>query len=162
VPLATDPALPSGALCDAYLGCEQNACGDLIGCFVGAVPAAHNLACTMHVQPDVLMPCVADGKWELKLPPTLTATGAACVASIVEGRIQPPFTVGFKDPDPTVTGTRTRSTLCPPTLVVESIASEPALPQTVKLVLTVGDQLINLDLKIVRSCAGVTASLNCG
>lgn len=158
VPVAGDPAPPSGALCDAYANCEQNACGDLIGCFLGAATAAHNLTCKLFVN-DGLMPCTG-GKWETVIPVTANLTGAACVSAMVEGRIQPPLTVGFKDP--AATGSRTRSTMCPPTLVVESIAPDPALPKEMTVVMTVGDQVINVKLQIIRSCAGVTASLNCG
>jgi hypothetical protein len=158
VPQAGDPALPSGKLCDDYAGCEQNACGDLIGCFLGANTVAHNLTCKLFVS-DQLMPC-SGGKWETIVPVTSAATGASCVAAMVEGRIQPPLTVGFKDP--AATGSRTRSTLCPPTLVVESIATDPALPASMTLVMTVGDQVINVKLQIIRSCEQVTASLTCG
>jgi hypothetical protein len=159
VPGTGDPAPPTAALCDAYAQCEQQACGDLIGCFLGSVPAAHTLNCTMHVDPTALKPC-ADGKWELPLPPTLQATGAACVASIIEGRIQPPLTVGFKETN--MTGSHTRATMCPPTLVVESIDTEPPLPSSVTLQTTVGDSVISVKLTVVRSCTGVVSSLSCG
>jgi hypothetical protein len=161
IPAAGDPAAPTSALCDAYAGCEKTACGDLIGCFLATAPQVHALNCTMHVDPTSLKPCV-DGKWELVLPMTGTPAGAQCTASVVEGRIQPPLTVGFKDPNPATAGSRTRSTLCPPTLVVESIAADPALQPMVTVVTTVGDAVIKVNLKVVRSCENVTSSLTCG
>jgi hypothetical protein len=160
VPASGDPAPPSGVLCDAYANCEQNACGDLIGCFLGAAPTTHTVMCRLFVDPTGLKPCAIDGKWEAVIPGTATLTGVACVASMVEGRIQPPFTVGLKDP--AATGTRTRNNTCPPTLQIESIASDPALPASFTIVTTVGDQVINVKLQVIRSCEQVTSSLNCG
>jgi len=159
VPMGGDPSLPTGALCNAYSECEKVACGDVIGCFTTAMlPATHNLNCTLHVDAATLKPC-SDGKWELALPGFQGSSGAACVATMIEGREQPPLTVGWKGAK---NGMDALSTQCPPTLVVESIAADPALPQTMTLVTTVGDQVLNVNLKIVRSCAQVVSSLSCG
>src|SRR6185436_20534227 len=38
----TDAALPDQTLCNAYLLCERNPCGDLVGCFTqGMLPERH-------------------------------------------------------------------------------------------------------------------------
>jgi hypothetical protein len=159
VPDSKDPALPGTALCDAYAGCEQQACGDLIGCFLQAVPPAFTINCTMRVDPNppdgkTIKPC-GTGTWEAALPTNgPTPTGSACVASVIDGTRQRTFTFGFKSEDPNTMGAQVRSTLCPPTLHFDSVgAPSPAeVPDTLDFTVSIGNQLAAVHTTVLKAC----------
>jgi hypothetical protein len=150
-------APPTGALCAAYFGCEQQACGDLIGCFLASKPPEQAIACVLRVDDTTpagmpIKPC-ADGKWEASLDVgTAALTGAECVASVIEGRDQPPFQLGLLETG--VMGARTATKQCPPTLVVEGIgADSPAdVPALKELDLTIGDHVVHVKIDVIRGC----------
>lgn len=155
------PALPSGALCDAYLACEQQACGDLTACLLQKVPAARTLHCTLQIDPSTaagapIAPCAADGKWQVVLEQA--ATGAACVASVVDGVTQGPFQLGFLDAN--AMGPQAIAATCPVTFAVDSIdAPSPAeVPDAHDLDVTIGDQVVHIHLQIERVCGGPALS----
>jgi hypothetical protein len=162
---SSKPLLPSAALCSAYAACEQTACGDLIGCFLAAVPATRQITCTLRVDPasaNPVAPCPS-GTWEAPLfPASAGLTGAACVSSVIEGVVQHQLTLGLKSADPNATGAQPASTLCPPTLLVDKIAIDtPAqVPDQIALILTVGDGVVNVTINVVRAC-GTEPSLVC-
>ncbi len=163
-PDTNTPALPSGALCAAYLACEQEPCGDLIGCFLDKVPP-EIWTCQLRVDATTaagtpVKPCT-DGKWEASLDPAAPAlTGAACVASVIEGVAQPPFTIGLQETGQM--GAQAIATQCPPTLVVDGIdaMSPDDLPAGKILNVTVGDRVLQLHIAVVRGCA-TAPSLQC-
>jgi hypothetical protein len=160
--------LPSGVLCDAYAACEKQTCGDVIGCFLQAVPAAYTITCTMKVDPATpagmpVQPCNG-GKWEALLPPkTAAPTGAACVSTVIEGTQQNRFNLGLKAMDPTRTEPQLRSSLCPPTLEVAGVsAKSPAdVPDKTDVELTIGDSRVTVHINVVKDCSGDPAQLAC-
>jgi hypothetical protein len=168
LPESADPTLPSGKLCDAYTTCERQTCGDVIGCFLQAVPATYTITCTMKVDPTTPagMPVKAcnAGKWEAVLPPQGAAlAGAGCVSTVIEGTIQNRFTLGLKAMDPTRTEPQTRSTLCPPTLEVAAVAAKsPAdVPDKTDVELTIGDSRVTVHINVVKDCSVEPTPLVC-
>jgi hypothetical protein len=151
---ATDPALPSAALCDAYLGCERQACSDVIGCFRSALTPLE-LDCQLRVDRALgaagVQPCPFDGAWRAVLDPQ--ATGAGCVAAMLEGVAQPPFTVGLATAG--VTSVEAVAASCPPTLGVEKIDVEQLelLPESFDVHFTVGDHLIHAKVHVAVGCS---------
>jgi hypothetical protein len=157
LPDAAAPSLPTGALCDAYLACEQQACGDLTGCFLQKVPAARTLSCVLRVDPNTaagapISPCASDGKWQAVLKDNTTAAG--CVASVIEGVRQGAFTLGFLDPG--ATDPQAIASSCPVTFAVGAIdADSPAeVPDEHDLDVTIGDQMVHLHIHVLRVCDG--------
>jgi hypothetical protein len=149
------PSLPTGALCDAYLACEQQACGDLTACFLQKVPAARTLSCVLHVDPTTaagapIAPCASGGKWQAVLDNTATAAG--CVASAIEGVKQGAFSLGFLDTG--ATDPQATASDCPVTFAVGAIdANSPAeVPDGHDLDVTIGDQVVHIHIHVERAC----------
>jgi hypothetical protein len=159
-----NPALPSATLCAQYRKCQQDPCGNLIGCFEAAFPARRNVACTLHVDPttkpgDKIQPC-SGGTWKAELPGG--ATTSPCLATLIEGVAQPPFTIGLVAA--MQMGAQALSTDCPTTLQVDALEAlyPMALPTSKAFDLVVGEELVHVTVTIELSCpSGGVASLVC-
>jgi hypothetical protein len=159
-----DVMLPAGSeLCQRYLACEQQACGDVVGCFRDAFTQKATIKCTLPIDPSTapgekIQPC-PNGKWQAPLP-LVNTSGAMCITALVDGVEQPPFTLGLvaagQSDLEAVTAT------CPATLQIEAIdAPYPeAVPETKELDLVAGEHLVHVTINVVRQCTG-EASLVC-
>lgn len=140
------PVLPSAKLCDAFAACEANPCGDPLDCLEQALPPARTIDCVLHVRADESVRPCSDGRWEATIGPDTPGTKEpACVATVLGGRRQGPFRVGF----PELVGDR-----CPPRLTVDDIdAARPAdLPDAWAFDITLGDEIVRVNLAVVRGC----------
>jgi hypothetical protein len=155
-----DFALPAGsALCSRYLACAQTACGDVTSCFSASLGMPINVTCMVRVdatsQPgDRIQPCTST-VWKGALP---MMAGQSCVAAMVQGVAQPPYTVGLNSNG----AAQATVTTCPLVLEIDDIAVPypMAVPaQTVDLV--VGDHLWRVTLEPVLGCNGPQPSLVC-
>jgi len=159
-----DPVLPSDTLCAAYLACEQQPCNDLMACMRATVLSPATFTCTLRVDPTTqagkaIRPCALGGPWQTPLEPT--ATGAGCVATVIEGQ-QSVLTAGFLETSGTGPATvQTIATRCPPTFTVDKIdVNSPAeVPESFDLDVTLGDHLAHVKIDVVRACDG--PSLTC-
>jgi hypothetical protein len=153
LPPTSAPALPSSALCDAYLACERRACGDLIGCFRAALTPVQ-FECHMQVDRQTpIRPC-ADGQWQAVLD--AQASGADCVTALLDGNAQPPLTLSLGGGDPFASS-------CPPTLTVSAVdaaASLETVPLSFDVWLTLGDHLARARLLLEIGCTN-GPSLTC-
>jgi hypothetical protein len=158
VPDSGGPALPSGALCDAYLGCEKTACADPGACLQASTTGHKQLRCVLPVNPTAIngasAPCDA-GDWSYTFD---GLSGAACVGTMLDGMSQGPAIIGWeKDastPDPVLV-----SSLCPPSLVVGRLNAKPdQLPQQLKFTLSLGDSLYDVTLTFELVCSGTSAT----
>jgi hypothetical protein len=158
VPGDQDPVV-AGALCDAYLACEQTACGDVLGCLTATV-ATEAHTCTLRISPTLtggaIHPC-ADGRWEAKLPSPQTG----CNASILDGTSQPPFSLGFRVSGQTDLQTVTDA--CPITLAVDKVDASQLdeVPYAHDFFVTIGDKLIKIHMDVLVGCADGVPSLVC-
>ncbi len=159
-PTAASLTLTSTALCDRYLGCQQNACEDVIGCFTKNATVRN---CTLRIAtptaPGPLTPC-ADGVWETTLASSNTGAADACVGAIVEGGVQSLFELGFVGSGSAVNGS------CPLTLRIDHIVPTniDLVPYTTDVFITQGDQVVDLHIAIAVGCAAVsttTSSFSC-
>lgn len=160
-----DVVMPAGStLCQRYLACEQQACGDVVGCFRDGFAQRATIKCTLPIDPSTppgekIQPC-PNGKWQTTLPVVASTGGTMCVAALLEGVQQPPFTLGLVEAGQTdlkpVTAT------CPATLQIDSIdAPYPeAVPETKELDIVSGEHLVHVTIAVVRQCTG-EASLVC-
>lgn len=164
---ADAPALPSATLCARYRQCQQDPCGNLIACFERAFPTSRTVKCTLRVNPSTkpmepIVPC-AGGSWKTTLPGG-PATGTACVAALIEGTAQPPFTIGFGAAMsmPMTTDAQPIATACPTTLQVDQIdvPYPMALPARQTFEAVIGEELVHISLETVQACDG-SASLVC-
>jgi hypothetical protein len=163
-----DPAMPSGALCARYLGCEQSACGDVLGCFKSAFTAAQqdNVRCTLHLDPttrpnEPIRPCPG-GVWAAPLPVAMPATGT-CLSALLEGVDQPPFTLSLTASPTGANGGGPTATMCPTVLQVDAVdAPYPeAVPATTQLDVIVGEHLVHVALDVVLHQCAAEPSLVC-
>jgi hypothetical protein len=165
VPDSTDPALPSGVLCDGYLGCEKTACADPGTCLLASTAGHRPLHCTLPVNPNLVngatAPCDG-GSWSYTFA---GLSGAACVGTMLDGMRQGPATIGWKKdattPDPVLV-----SSLCAPTLVVGRLDAKPdQLPTQLEFALSLGDAIYDVTLSFEVVCNGVAGGperrLNC-
>jgi hypothetical protein len=152
-------------MCDRYLACERDACGDVLGCVRASFQQRLNATCTVRVDPSTnlnqkIRPCPASGAtlWSTQLPPQL---GPECVAAILDGVSQAPLTVGFA---PATPGKATPVTdKCPTVLQIDSIdAPYPdALPATEEVDLIIGEHLVHVTFKFERMCTAGAPPLVC-
>ena len=158
---AAATALPSGALCKAFLDCERDACVDPIACLKTKF-VAKNVHCTLPISltaANGTEPC-AGGSWVLAGPST--ASGAACVAAMIDGTRQGPVKIGWQtanSPDPQVV-----STQCPPTLLVGAVGGDPAkLPAQVEFSISIGDDIFHVTVDLLVECGTTpeSRSLRC-
>jgi hypothetical protein len=165
-PGSGDVALPTGDLCARYLQCQQTACGDVIGCFERSFAAPSEIRCTLRVDPttrpnEPIRPC-SGGTWKATLPVGGALT-SPCLAALIEGVQQPPFTLGFATA--TQAAAQAIGTDCPTTLQVDKIdvPYPDAVPTTTALSLVIGETLVHVTLEVVRQCGGLgpPASLLC-
>lgn len=153
-----DTMLPAGStLCARYLACEQQACGDVIGCFRQGFQQNANITCTLRIDPttqpgDKIVPC-ASGPWQATLPLGTTG-GSDCQTAVLEGVEQPPFRIGLAVAGQTEA--QPLSSACPATLQVDAIdAPYPmAVPTTKALDLVSGEHLVHVTIKVALECGG--------
>jgi hypothetical protein len=146
------PALPSGALCDAYLGCEQKACGDPAACMKASTTAHHSLKCVLPVQPTRIdgetVACDGD-TWTFSFD---GSSGAGCTATMLDGIKQGPVVIGWKK-DATTTEPQLTSTLCPPTLIISAVNAKPEeLPAQLTFSFSIGDTIYDVTLVPAAGC----------
>jgi hypothetical protein len=154
-PADTDPALPDKTLCDAYLLCERNVCGDIIGCFTQALPA-ENHGCVLRIaltNDGIMHPC-ADGDWVT----TISTSLDACPATLLEGVQQSPFVIGFRNG-----GEAQPVGACPLVLGVDKIdaSSYDDVPYFIELWATLKDKLLKIRVDVVIGCENGVPSLVC-
>jgi hypothetical protein len=157
VPADTDPALPDSTLCDAYLLCEKNPCGDLVGCFTQALPAQmHTCHLRIALTDDGIMHPCADGEWAT----TLLSTATSCTAALLNGTQQGVFTYGFRDANGAVQPVAGE---CPLTFAVDKIdaSSYDDVPYFFETFGTVQNQLIRLHVNVDIGCLDGVPSLIC-
>jgi hypothetical protein len=164
VTTSDDPMLPSDTLCAQYLGCEQTACGDLVGCFGSSFTTSANVKCTLHVDPTTtpgapIAPC-AGGSWTAPLPGS-SATDTTCLAAVLKSVSQPPLTVGLAQA--MVMGAQVRATSCPATLQIDKIdvPYPMALPAMQTVDLVVGETLTHVTIAFVQECGATEPALVC-
>jgi hypothetical protein len=156
---SNDVMLPADStLCMKYLNCEQDPCSDVAGCFRSSFMQTANVKCTVAIDPSTgenqpIKPCNGATNWTA---PIITATtgGATCIAALVDGTDQPPYSLGF-----TVAGKmgpQLVSTGCPTQLTIDKIdAPYPAaVPDTKQIDVVAGEHLVHVTLQIQRSCSG--------
>jgi hypothetical protein len=160
-----DTMLPADtALCGRYRACQQTACGDVIGCVRSMFTQRAAIKCTLPIDPtttpgQAIRPC-ANGSWSAPLP-TSTTGGQLCLAAMLDGVEQPPFTLGFAVAGKT--DPQLLAATCPNTLVVQKI-DEPypmAVPGTKEFDLVSGEHLAHVTMTIVRQCTDGALSLVC-
>jgi hypothetical protein len=164
---ATDTMLPAdSALCSRYLACEQQACGDVIGCVrsMFTTNMTATVKCTLPIDPTTapgqpIQPCPGGGSWSAALP-MQTTSATVCPSAMLDGSNQPPYRIGF--PASGQMGVHTLTTDCPNTLAVDSIdAPYPmAVPDRVFDVV-VGDRLVHVDVTVVRACVDGALAMVC-
>ncbi len=161
-----DTMLPAGtALCSRYLACEQQACGDVIGCVRGMFTETANVKCTLPIDPTTtpgqpIQPCPNGGSWSATLPAGTTANDTVCNGAMLDGTQQPPYHIGFAVAGQT--GPHTLTTACPNTLLVDSI-DEPypmAVPDK-EFDIVSGEHLIHVSVTVVRQCVDGALSMVC-
>lgn len=142
-------SLPSGALCEAFLACQQTACIDPIACLKTSVPGHHPLKCTLPVTLDGGMASACPGA---HVSMTIgSATGAACVASMLDGIHVGIATLGWQAAGESAA--QVTSALCPPTLQVDAIdAKDSAALAPTTFTVTVGDTLYDVQLSYPVGC----------
>jgi len=152
-PSETGPALPSAALCDAFLACERTACGDPMACLKSAIPNHKQLRCILPVSPvsnaGAGQPCPG-GSWSVSGG---ALVGPGCAAGLLDGTHQGPVTLGWQREGETTAFAS--SSLCPPTFFVEKIEAEDPtlLPGELKFTISLDDQLFDVSLLIKAECA---------
>jgi hypothetical protein len=143
--------LPTSTLCDAFAGCEKEACSDPVACLKTS-QTNKAAKCKLLLQPmavgGVGVPC-AGGSWTF---PIQARTGGQCVATILDGIKQGNVVVGWKKEgatEPVVT-----TSTCPPTLMVSKVNGEAATwPPSIRFTISIGDQLYDVTLELVPECA---------
>ena len=139
--------LPSGALCDAFLACQQTACVDPVECLKRTT--MHKLLqCTLHVAVNggTVSVCPA-ASTQVALG---SATGAQCTASMVDGKTVGGATIGW-----VVDGqaaAQVTSAHCPPTLRFDTLAGKPGDLAPATFPVTIGDQLYDVELTYAVGC----------
>jgi hypothetical protein len=157
VPDPSAPPLPDSTLCDAYLACERTACGDVIACFTQkSTSLKHTCTLRIALTNDTAMHPCADGQWLA----TLGTGTSECPAAILNGTHQPPFTIGFRDPNQTdvqPVGS------CPLQLAVDQIDASDydQVPYSFDFFATVANHLVEFHVNIVLGCADGVPSLIC-
>ena len=157
IPDDAAPSLPDATLCDAYLACERNACGDVIGCFTQMItPEKHSCTLRLALTDDTAMHPCADGEW---LAPLGTAADV-CPAAILNGVHQPPFTIGFRVPNETdvqPVGS------CPLQLAVDQIDADSydQVPYSFEFFATIKNKLVQVHVDIVLGCEDGVPSFVC-
>lgn len=162
-----DTMLPAGSmLCDRYLACEQKACSDVLGCFRAAFGQRGTLKCTLRIDPtttpgEKIRPCAGAGAWSFALSQTIT--GSNCIAAVVDGVNQPPWTLGLAPPGGAAGAARPLASACPDVFQVDAIDARypAAVPDTKEVDLVVGEHLIHVIITVERSCANGGPSLVC-
>jgi hypothetical protein len=147
-------------LCASYLKCQQLACGDVTGCFVaGFTPQP--VTCTVRIDATTtpgqpILPCGGVTNWRTSFP-ALPAT--SCVAAVVQGTQQPPFTVGL-DVNGMASAT---ATTCPLGLVIDNIdAPYPmAVPSGKTVDIIAGEHLLRATLNVELGCPNGRPTLEC-
>jgi hypothetical protein len=145
-PGSNGPMLSSTALCDAYQACDR-ACGDVLGCFRKNAPQGTAVHCTIHVD-DAGVVCGGSGTVKLRT----TATGADCVASIVDGSTMGLYSITLD------VGAVTSST-CPPTVTIAGGGSP--IPTMFNFGMTIGAQVVEVDATVVVGCTSVLEPVSC-
>lgn len=160
----TDTMLPADtALCERYRTCQQQACGDVIGCVRGMFTQTMNVKCTLPIDPttgpgEAIRPC-ANGSWSAALPNAATAT-QVCISAMLDGTQQPPYHLGFAAAG--ATAPRTLTTTCPNTLVIDSIdAPYPDAVPNKEVDIVMGEHLVHATITVVRQCVDGALSLVC-
>jgi hypothetical protein len=156
LPASSAPALPDSTMCDAYLACERNPCGDIIGCLTQALPQeAHFCTLRIALTTDGKMHPCADGAWSTTLP------AAACPAALLDGTLQPPFQLGFAISGQT--DVQAIAPTCPVNFTVENIdaSSYDDVPYSHDLFMTAKDQLLRVHIDIEIGCLDGVPSLIC-
>jgi hypothetical protein len=158
----TDTMLPADSqLCSRYRMCQQQACGDVIGCVRGMFTQRATMKCTLPIDPttgpgEPIRPCPNGGTWTAALP-TATTGGTMCLAAMLDGVQQPPYTMGLVVAGKT--GPQTLASTCPNNFVISKI-DEPypdAVPNK-EFDLVSGEHLVHVTIEVVRACvAGATA-----
>lgn len=152
------PSLSTSALCDAYLGCEANACRDPGACMRSSAAVPHKtLTCTLPVSPmakDGESVACDGGSWSLAIP---SGNTTSCVATMLDGTAQGPVTLGFGKagtPDPQLI-----ASTCPATLVVGNVDGDPAtLPPELAFSFSIEGTIYDVSLKIDVGCVGASDS----
>ena len=157
------PALPGGTLCDAYLGCERDTCGDPGACLQASTSGHKSVHCVMAVATDpkdgAAAPCT-DGGWVHVFD---GQSGPGCVATMLDGIKAGPFVLGWKK-DASDTEPHPLATFCPPTFFVAAANADPSkLPSAVNFSITIGDQIFDVTLSVMVGCStvGTSPSLRC-
>ena len=161
---AMDTMLPADtALCDRYRTCQQQACGDVIGCVRGMFTQNANVKCTLPIDPttgpgEAIRPC-ANGSWSAALP-NLSASTTSCIGAMLDGTQQPPYQIGFAVAG--ATAPRTLTTACPNTLVIDAIdAPYPDAVPNKELDIVMGEHLVHVTITVARQCVDGALSLVC-
>jgi hypothetical protein len=157
VPDPAAPSLPDSTLCDAYLACERNPCGDLIGCFTQkTTPEKHFCTLRIALTNDTAMHPCADGQWLA----TLATTADACPAAMLDGTHQPPFNIGFRVPNQTEVQPVGS---CPLQLAVDKIDADnyDQVPYSFQFFATIKNKLVLFHVDVVLGCQDAVPSLIC-
>ena len=146
---AADPmlALPSGTLCAAFLACQQTPCADPLACLKRNT-MHRTLHCTLRVdeQGGKVSAC-SGSSTQVALG---SATGAGCIASMLDGIAVGAATVGWKAEGSGAA--QVTSAFCPPTLQVDSVSGKPGALDPTTFTITVGDQLYDVELAYAVGC----------
>lgn len=157
-----DVALPPGStLCQRYQRCEEEACGDLVGCFRQSFAAVRKLDCRLAIDPSTkpgepIRPCHPK-EWQAALPFGARDTG--CFFALVEGVAQPPFTLGLHLDG--AQAPQALSTKCPAVLQVDRIEAPypEAVPAETTFSLLAGEGLVEVTLHVSPECKGESSLL---
>jgi hypothetical protein len=157
---SADPMWPQGSpLCSRYLACEQTACGDVTGCLLASFSTTVNVSCTVRLDStgpgETIRPCPGT-TWKTPLP---TMAGQSCLAGVVQGIAQPPFTLGLGANG----AAAATATVCPLVFQIDAIdAPYPmAVPTDKTVEIVVGDRLMRVTLTPEIGCNGTEPSLVC-
>jgi hypothetical protein len=162
-PGAADPTLPSDALCKAYLDAEQDACGDVLKRFTDGITAAGALVqkhCTVHITKPAAgaMPDICGGRTRAPLQ----VGSGTCVGTMLDNIDQPPFVIGFSR-SLTDTAQPLVQLPCPLELQIDRlvVGAVDAVPSSMEVYVTVGDQLVLVRLDVVVGCTLLVPALVC-
>ena len=162
---STDHMLPADTqLCARYRTCQQTACGDVVGCVRQKFTQRATMKCTLPIDPttgpgQAIRPCPNGGSWKAQLPTTATG-GTQCLAAMLDGVEQPPFTMGLVVAGKT--GPQVLASACPNNFVVETIAAPyPDAVPNAEFDLVSGEHLVHVSLNVVRACVDGATTLVC-